>query len=147
MYKITLKEMPWEREYANNGQHAQQKAAYTLLGVYQKADNKPFYAGGDVGTMQVKSARASICKGTDIRAHVKADSATCYGYVIKDFKTMYVMTPEEYIEFIDKYAYVGRDSSKARSASGGGSNGGGVKLALKTCAENAEMYRWFEGRL
>lgn len=147
MYKVTLKKLPWGREYANNGQHAQQVVAYTLLNEHQKADNKPFYAGGDVGTMQVKSARASICKGTDVRAHVAADSATCYGYVTKDFSTLYVMTPEEYVIFVDKYAYVARDSSKARSASGGGSNGGGIKLTLKTCAENAEMYRWFEGRL
>lgn len=149
MYKKMLKEMPWEREYANNGQHAQQKACYTLTGKYQKADNKPFTAGGDVGTMQIKSARATICKGTDVKAHVALDGATCYGYVTKDFKTLYVMTPEEYIEFVGLFAYATNDSTTARKSGNGhgGSNGGGVKLKLRTCAEDEKMYRWLEGRL
>lgn len=149
MYKKTLKEMPWEREYANNGQHAQQKVCYTLTGKHQKADNKPFTAGGDVGTMQVKSARATICKGSDIKAHVALDGATCYGYVTKGFDTLYVMTPSEYIEFVSRFAYVDHDSTTARKSSNGhgGSNGGGAKLKLRTCAENKEMYKWFEERL
>lgn len=149
MYKQVMKTLPWGRDYANNGLHAQQVVAYTLLGERMKADNKPFTAGGDVGTMQVKSARATICKGSDIKAHVALDGATCYGYVTKSFDTLYVMTPSEYIEFVDRFAYIDHDSATARKSSNGhgGSNGGGAKLKLRTCAENKEMYKWFEERL
>ena len=150
MYKKALTSLPWGREYSNNGLHAQQVVAYTLLGIRMKADNKPFTAGGDVGDMQVKSARATICKyTTDIREHIKMDGATCYGYVTKDFKTLYVMTPEEYVDFVDLFAYADRESTTARKSSNGhgGSNGGGVKLKLRTCAENDKMYKWFEERL
>ena len=144
MKKNAMRALPWGREYKNNGQHAQQVVAYNLLGIHQKADNKPFYAGGDVGTMQVKSARATICKGTDIRAHVAEDGATCYGYLTYG-GDLYIMTPAEYIEFVEEFAYVSRDSESRRGR--GGSNGGGVKLVLRTCAEGPEMYKWFKDRM
>ena len=77
MTTIELKEL--NRQYKNNGQHAEQVARYTLTGEVCKADNKPFTAGGDCGDIQIKSARATVCHGTDIKAHIAMDGANRYG--------------------------------------------------------------------
>lgn len=77
------------RTYSNNGQHAEQIARYTLTGKIEKADNKPFTVGGDVDDIQIKSARATICKGTDLDAHIAKDGAKRYGYVVSDFSLIY----------------------------------------------------------
>lgn len=122
-----------ERTYANNGQHAEQIARFTLTGEIVKADNKPFTTGGDVLDIQVKSARATVCKGLDIKAHIELDKANCYGYVLADFSKMYVMTPAEWIKFVEKFAKPTTESSK---------NGGGVKLKLPH--ESKAMREWFE---
>lgn len=122
-----------ERRYANNGQHAEQVVRFTLTGEIVKADNKPFTAGGDVLDIQIKSARATICKGLDIRAHVAIDAAKRYGYVTADFSRMYVMTPEEWIAFVERFATATTESSK---------NGGGSKLRLPH--EGKAMREWLE---
>ena len=122
-----------ERRYANNGQHAEQVVRFTLTGEIVKADNKPFTAGGDVLDIQVKSASATVCKGLDIRAHVAIDAAQCYGYVTADFSKMYVMSPDEWIEFVEKFAKPATESAK---------NGGGSKLRLPH--ESKAMREWLE---
>ena len=121
-----------ERRYANNGQHAEQVARFTLTGEIVKADNKPFTAGADILDIQVKSARATVCKGLDIRAHVAIDAAKCYGYVIADCSKMYIMTPDEWIEFVDRFATATVDSSKERNP------------ILKLPHENKDIKRWLE---
>ena len=123
-----------ERTYKNNGQHLEQCARFTLTGKIQKADNKPFTAGGDIGDLQVKSARATICKGTDIKAHIEIDGAERYGYITKEM-TMFVMTKVEYLEFIERFATITRESKK---------NGGAEKLRLKS--ESKEMKEWLRER-
>lgn len=129
MTKIFLKKI--DRQYKNNGQHAEQVARFTLTGKIEKADNKPFTLGGDCGDIQIKSARATVCKGTDIKAHIEMDSANKYGYVNADFSEMYIMSKAEWFEFSTKFGTITRESSK---------NGGSEKIRLKT--ENKEMKEW-----
>lgn len=130
MTAITLRQIT--RTYANNGQHAEQTARYTLTGRIERADNKPFTLGGDCGDIQIKSARATICHGTDIRAHIAMDGANRYGYVTADFATMYLMSADEYFEFATLFGTLTRESEK---------NGGATKIRLK--AEGKAMTKWF----
>ena len=123
----------FERRYANNGQHAEQVARFTLTGEIVKADNKPFTAGADVLDIQVKSARATVCNGLDIRAHVELDAAKCYGYVLADFSKMYIMSPEEWIKFVEEFAKPAIDSIN---------NVGGSKLRLPH--ESKAVREWLE---
>jgi hypothetical protein len=109
------------RTYKNNGQHAEQMFRLTLTGEYVKADNKPFTMGGDCGIYQVKSARATICKGTDLDSHIAQDGAEMYAYVTADFSTAYIMNPAEYKDFVKGFGTVTKDSAK---------NGGAEKLRL-----------------
>lgn len=123
----------FDRRYANNGQHAEQVARFTLTGEIVKADNKPFTAGADVLDIQIKGARATVCKGLDIRAHVAVDAAKCYGYVLADFSKMYIMSPDEWIEFVERFATATTESPK---------NGGCSKLRLSH--EGKAMRAWLE---
>ena len=120
------------RMYKNNGQHAEQVARFTYTGKIVKADSTPFTASADILDIQVKSARATVCKGLDIRAHVAIDAAKCYGYVIADCSKMYIMTPNEWIEFVDSFATATVDSSKERNP------------ILKLPHENKDVKRWLE---
>lgn len=123
------------RVYSNAGQHAEQVARYTLTGQIVKADNRPFTAGGDCGNLQIKSARATICKGTDFVEHINKDPATAYGYVTADFSTMYILTKAEYKALCKAFGTVTRESGK---------NGGAVKYRFK--AEGRAMLKWFNAR-
>lgn len=134
MKKIALEQIP--RTYTNNGQHAEQTARFTLTGKIEKADNRPHTFGGDIGNLQVKSARATVCKGTDLRKYLSEDGATMYGYVINDFSAMYIMNKIEYIEMVLEFATVTHDSKK---------NGGMTKLRLRY--ETPTMIEWLESRL
>lgn len=133
MTTIELKEL--NRQYKNNGQHAEQVARYTLTGEVCKADNKPFTAGGDCGDIQIKSARATVCHGTDIKAHIAMDGANRYGYVNANFTVMYLMSADEWFEFASLFGTATRESQ---------SNGGAVKMRLK--AEGREMVEWLRAR-
>ena len=133
MDAIELKELP--RQYKNNGQHAEQVARYTLTGKVCKADNKPFTAGGDCSDIQIKSARATVCRGTDIKAHIAMDGANRYGYINASFTVMYLMSADEWLEFASLFGTVTRESQK---------NGGAVKIRLK--AEGKEMTEWLRAR-
>lgn len=134
MTTIELKQI--KRFYKNNGQHAEQIARFTLTGEIARADNKPFWIGGDIGDIQIKSAKATICKGNDIESHLKADGANRYGYVTKDFSRMFLMTKVEYLEFSRKFSYETKDSN--------GKNGGNVKMKFKY--ESREMIEYLESR-
>lgn len=125
---ITISMKTITRQYKNNGQHAEQVFRFTLTGKIEKADNKPFTTGGDCGIYQVKSARATICKGLNIAEHIAKDGAEKYAYVTADFSTAYIMTASEYLEFATLFGTVTRESNK---------NGGAVKLRFKM--ESKEM--------
>ena len=119
------------RQYKNNGQHAEQIFRFTLTGKIEKADNKPFTMGGDCGIYQVKSARATICKGTNIAEHIAKDGAKMYAYVNEDFTKAYIMTSSEYLEFATRFATVTTESAK---------NGGAVKTRFKNEGKEMKSY-------
>jgi len=123
------------RTYKNNGQHAEQVARYTLTGEIVKADNKPATECGDCLNIQIKSARATICKGNDLMKHLETDAAEQYGYVNKDFSKMYLMSRAEYIEFVNEFGTLTRGSSKENHCE---------KIRLKS--ESQAMTEWLEER-
>lgn len=123
-----LKEI--NRTYKNNGQHLEQVYRYTLTNRLEKADNRP---EPDIDNIQIKSARATVCKGTNYNEFIMNDKATVYAYVMKDGKKAYEMNKTEYIEFVEKFGTVTTESA---------SNGGAVKTRLKS--ESKEMVQWFE---
>lgn len=110
------------RQYKNNGQHMEQWTRFTLTGETTKADNLAHDKGADCLGYQIKSARATVCKGTDIRAYLATDMATKYIYATAD-GIAYVMTRVEYIEFVEKFGTVTRESQ---------ANGGAEKIRLKS---------------
>lgn len=141
-----------ERLYKNAGQQAEYAYRVNATGERRYADNISATVRGDVGGLQVKSARATVCKGTDIRAHVAMDAAEGYVYITKDFKTAYTMTPAEFVEMVDLFGYVDRDSTGTRNristrtkGGRGGSNGGGIKMRLKS--ESKAFVAWLESKV
>ena len=123
-----------ERTYHNNGQHLEQVARFNLTGEICKADNRKATECGDCLGYQIKSARATICKGTDIKAHIESDAATAYIYVTADL-VAYTMSKAEYLEFATEFATLTRDC-KAR--------GGAEKMRLKY--ESKAMLEWLRAR-
>ena len=121
MKTITMK-TDFVSDYTNGGQASQQWFAYTVTGERQKADNVPHDKGADVLHYQVKSARATVCKGTDIRAYLATDKATEYAYVAKN-GIAYIMSRTEYIEFVEVFGTITRESNR---------NGGATKIRLKS---------------
>lgn len=100
-----------ERFYKNNGQEAERRFRYTYTGRLEKADNRPATECADCDDIQIKSARATICKGTDLDAYLATDKAQRYAYVIADFSVAYIMTKALYREFAQQFATVTTDSS------------------------------------
>jgi len=125
----------FERVYSNSGQHAEQVFIYTMTGLLLKASNVPATKAGDFEDIQIKSARATVCKGTDIKAHVQQDAANRYAYVTADFETAYIMSPSEWIDFVTEFGTVTRESK---------ANGGATKTRLK--AESKVLRAWLSSR-
>lgn len=126
---IKLKKI--DRQYKNNGQHAEQVVKYTFTNRLEKADNTPFWLDADFMDIQIKSARATVCNSTNIKEHLSRDKAVRYGYVIKDFSKMVIMNKQEYSNFILEFGSIERASQK---------NGGGLKIRLKS--ESKAMLEW-----
>ena len=120
-----------EREYKNNGQEAERIFRFAMTGEIAKADNLAHNLATDCLNYQVKSARATVCRGTDIEAYVATEVATEFAYVSADFTTAYIMSKAEYIEFVKQFGTVTTESAK---------NGGHRKIRLK--AEGREMREW-----
>ena len=129
MKTITLATL--DRQYKNNGQEAERIFRYTLTGEIIKADNLAHNLGTDCLNYQVKSARATVCRGRDLLAYLAEDKATEFAYVSADFSKAYIMSRDEYVEFATKFGTLTRESAK---------NGGHEKIRLKT--EGAEMRKW-----
>jgi hypothetical protein len=120
-----------ERMYANNGQHLEQIYRFNKSGKICKADNNK---GCDYEDIQIKSARATICKGTDLKSHIENDVAKRYVYITKSL-VAYEMNKAEYLEFTMMFATLTRESSK---------NGGGEKMRLKS--ESKAMIEWLRAK-
>ena len=121
-------------EYRNHGQALEQEYRYYATGKIAKADNLRADKGCDLGTLSIKSARATVCRGTDIRAHLATDKATAFVYLSKA-KKAYTMSREEYIAFVETFAKVQYESKK---------NGGHAKLRLGH--ETRALIEWLEER-
>lgn len=124
-----------ERYYSNNGQEAERVFRYTYTGELTTADNVKHTSGADCADIQIKSARASVCRGTDIEAYLMADAAKRFAYVVKDFTKAYIMDKITYITFIKTFGTVTRESAK---------NGGAEKIRLKS--ESRAMLEWLSAR-
>lgn len=118
--------------YKNHGQDAEQSIRFVLTGELAKADNVEHSKGSDCLNYQIKSARATVCKGSDLKAYLDLDASTAYIYGAND-GTAYIMDREEYEEFCTKFATVTCESQK---------NGGAEKLRLKS--ESKAMREWLE---
>ena len=125
-----------ERYYKNNGQEAERVARFTLTGELAKADNIRHDLGSDCLDIQIKSARATVCKGTDLEQYLALDASNRFGYVTADFQMMYIMNRTEYKLFVDEFGTVTRESGK---------NGGNEKIRLKH--ESVAMIEWFKKRI
>lgn len=124
-----------ERTYRNNGQHLEQVVRFNLTGEISKADNRKATECGDCLDYQIKSARATICKGTDIKAHLDSDAATAYIYVTAEL-VGYTMSKAEYLEFTTEFATLTRESK---------ANGGAEKMRLKS--ESKAMLEWLRAKI
>lgn len=112
MNKINLNNN-FTRVYQNRGQHAEQVVIFTLSGNIEKASNLSFDKGGDYLDFQIKSARATICKGNtidDLDKHLALDFANKYIYVMQDFETAYIMNKDEYREFVKEFMIIDYNS-------------------------------------
>ena len=121
--------------YRNHGQNAEQSIRFHLTGEILKADNLRFDKGADVLNFQVKSAKATICKGTDLEKYLDLDASTAYIYATRN-GTAYIMEKAEYIAFVKAFGYVTRESEK---------NGGAEKIRLRD--ESKKMLAWLKEKL
>ena len=119
-----------DRTYANNGQHLEQVFRYNLTGEIAKADNIKHDKGTDLFNYSIKSARATVCKGTDLTAYLDTDKATEFVYITKTL-TAYIMNRTEYTAFVTLFGTVTCESAK---------NGGHEKIRLGH--ETAKMLEW-----
>jgi hypothetical protein len=129
MTHITLCEN-FERTYKNNGQHLEQWFRFTLTGKIEKADNLAHDKGTDIGNYSVKSARATVCKGTDITEYLNTDKATEFVYITAN-GIAYIMNRTEYIAFVNAFGTITCESAK---------NGGHKKIRLGH--ETAKLLEW-----
>ena len=132
----TIKMRTLETIYKNHGQQAEVVFKFTMCGEIIKADNTPYTVSGDYEDIQIKSSRATVCKGTDIDKHLNEDKANRYAYVIEDLSTAYIMNKTEWKEFVREFATLTRESQK---------NGGNEKLRLKR--ESTTMLQWLRVRV
>jgi hypothetical protein len=120
--------------YKNNGQRLEQIARFNLTGEIAKADNRKATECGDCNGYQIKSARATICKGENIAAHIESDAAIAYIYITAEL-IAYTMSKAEYLEFATEFATLTRESTK---------NGGATKMRFKS--ESKAMLEWLRAR-
>lgn len=120
-----------DRVYKNAGQEAERRFSLDFFGIDRKADNIPHTVGGDCGIYQVKSARATVCKGLDLDSYLDNDGAGAWVYVTADMLNAFIMNRTEWTDFIKAFGTVTYESKK---------NGGGAKIRLKS--ESQEMREW-----
>lgn len=120
--------------YSNHGQNAEQSIRFALTGEISKADNVEHSKGADCLNYQIKSARATVCKGSNLKQYLDIDASSEYIYATKS-GTAYVMSRDEYEQFCTEFGTITRESQK---------NGGGEKIRLKH--ETSKMIEWLQAR-
>jgi len=118
--------------YKNNGQNVEQSIRFTLTGKIEKADNIAHNKGTDCLNYQIKSARATVCKGRNLKTYLDEDASKAYIYGTLDGMA-YIMSRQEYENFIANFGSLTRESEK---------NGGGEKIRLGH--ETKKMREWLE---
>lgn len=129
--KVTEARAP---EGYNRGQAKEYAYRLQETGKALRADNRPHTEGGDLGDLQIKAARATVCKGLDLDSYLDADGAKAWVYIANDW-TAYTMDRTEWTAFVRAFGTVTYDSKK---------NGGGAKIRLKS--EGREMTEWLRAR-
>lgn len=132
---MTVFKFKYLNNYLNHGQDAEQSVRFTLTGIIAKADNLRHDFGADCLNYQIKSARATVCKGDDLKAYLDLDAATAYIYADND-GIAWVMNRSEYEAFCTEFGTLTADSRK---------NGGQVKIRLKS--ESKAMKEWLRARV
>jgi len=97
----------------NSGQRLEYLARLAIIGKACKADNLPASKGADIGTIQLKSNRATVCNGSNLEKAMQADKATMYGYIAKD-GTMYLLNPAEYRDLVLHFSRIEKASERSR---------------------------------
>ena len=106
--------------YRNNGQEAERLFALTLTGENRKADNHK--GGADVGIYQVKSFRATVCKGNNIEQILtEYAQAERFAFVDIEEAVWYDMSKAEFVRFANEFKEITKESTK---------NGGAEKIRL-----------------
>ena len=131
---MTTFKFDYLNNYRNHGQNAEQSVRFTLTGEIAKADSLRYDLGADCLNYQIKSARATVCKGTDLKAYLDLDAATAYIYA-DNGGTAWVMDRAEYEEFCNEFGSIQADSRK---------NGGELKIRLKS--ERKAMQEWLRAK-
>jgi hypothetical protein len=121
--------------YHNHGQNAEQSVRFALTGEIAKADNLRFDKGADVLNFQIKSARATICKGTDLETYLDLDASTAYIYATKN-GVAYIMSRTEYTAFVKAFGTITTESDK---------NGGAQKIRLGH--ETKALLAWLQSKI
>lgn len=133
MYKMSFS-VGFVSDYSNKGQAIEQVARFVLTGKREKADNIAHDKGADCLHYQIKSARATVCRGLDIAEHLARDVALEYIYITQGLQG-YIMNRAEWLAFCVAFGTVTRESPK---------NGGGEKIKLKS--ESRALIQWLEER-
>lgn len=118
--------------YKIKGQALEQEYRYFKTGEVVKADNLPATRGCDLGNASIKSARATVCYGLDIRESLKTDKAEVFIYLTQD-RYAHIMSREVYIDFVETFKTADYDSHTKVP-----------KLRLKR--ETKAMLDWLEQR-
>ena len=117
----------------NIGQRAEFVMRYTATGKTERADNRKATESADLFDIQIKTAKATVCKGTDIAKYIDESKAERYAYARIDCSTAYIMTKAEFVEFLAKFGTKDKASAK---------NGGGEVIRVKN--ESLKMLEWLE---
>lgn len=118
--------------YTIKGQALEQEYRYFKTGLIIKADNLPATKGTDFDGYSIKSARATVCSGLDIVESLKTDMAKAFIYLTRE-KIAYIMSPAEYIDFVNEFKTADYDSKTKQP-----------KLRLKS--ESTKMLEWLKGK-
>ena len=128
--------------YKNKGQQAERAFRYTVTGRLEKADNLPiydlFYNGK---TFQIKSPRATICRGVDLEQGIKAQDIDVWVFVdTRTYEHAYLMSEQEFIDFCNLFA------EKTPTFEANGKNGGKSKTKRKLKEPSNKMFEYLEKR-
>ena len=140
MKKLEAMGIKYAATYTKAGERAEVIAAYTTDRLVIKPDpNTPHTVAGDYrsavyGEVQVKSPRATVVEGWNIHAHIEADAAEVYAYVVKSEEWVILFTPAEWERFLNAWAFQTYHSSDGRP-----------KMRLKP--ESEAMRLWLDREL